>query len=275
LKSPPIALWIWYRGDVFWGFQGQGTLHTVQGALRQALLRIGVISAPVGAGRTDKGVHARMQVVRIREASLSPVDLVARLTSHLPSGLGVCAARAASRSFHPQWSGAGKEYRYRLCLGRSCPGWERFSWNPQEHPRLLDRTVRPEKLSELLTLAAGTRDFIAFHEKSSPQRPRTLRDAKLVECSPGRLEIRLDGDAFGRYQARFLVGSAIAAAAGAVPVEQYLAGLEQGVAFPGLRAPAHGLILWEITYPPQLDPFADQERRGAPNLPAEPPFQSW
>jgi tRNA pseudouridine38-40 synthase len=135
--------------------------------------------------------------------------------------------------------------------------------------------VRPEKLSELLALAAGTRDFIAFHEKSSPRRLRTLWDAKLVECSPGRLEIRLDGDAFGRYQARYLVGSAVAAAAGAVPVEQYQAGLEQGVAFPGLRAPAHGLILWEIAYPPKLDPFADPERRDAPNLPAEPPFQSW
>jgi tRNA pseudouridine38-40 synthase len=139
----------------------------------------------------------------------------------------------------------------------------------------LDRIVRPEKLSELLALAAGTRDFIAFHEKSSPRRPRTLRDAKLVECSPGRLEIRLDGDAFGRYQARYLVGSAVAAAAGAVAVEQYQAGLEQGVAFPGLRAPAHGLILWEIAYPPELDPFVDQERRCMPNLPAEPPFQSW
>ena len=272
MKSPPIALWIWYRGDAFCGFQGQRSLHTVQGSLQQALYKIGVISAPVGAGRTDRGVHARMQVVRVRAARGSAADLVAKLTSHLPSGLGVCVARAVPRPFHPQWSSTAKEYRYRLSLSRARPEWRSFAWSPWEDPRIGDRAVRPEKLAELLALATGTRDFIAFHEKSSARRARTLHRAELVEASDGSLEIRLRGDAFGRYQARYLVGSAVAAAAGIVAREQYLAGLEQGIAFHGVKAPPQGLILWEIAYPAPIDPFAPQERHEAPNLPREPPF---
>ena len=272
MKSPSIAVWIWYRGDAFCGFQGQRSLHTVQGSLQQALYRIGVISTPVGAGRTDRGVHARMQVVRVRAAGGDAADLVAKLTSHLPAGLGVCVARAVARPFHPQWSSSGKEYRYRLSLSRGRPEWEPFAWYPREDPRIGDRGVRPEKLSELLALATGTRDFIAFHEKSSARRARTLDRAEVVEASGGILEIRLRGDAFGRYQARYLVGSAVAAATGIVAVEQYLAGLERAVAFPGVKAPAQGLILWEVAYPPGIDPFAPQERREPPNLPREPPF---
>ncbi|HME89790.1 MAG TPA: tRNA pseudouridine(38-40) synthase TruA [Myxococcaceae bacterium] len=271
MKSPPIVIWIWYRGDAFSGFQGQRSLHTVQGSLQQALYRIGVISAPVGAGRTDKGVHARMQVVRVRAAT-DAADLVEKLTSHLPPGLGVCVARAVARPFHPQWSSIAKEYRYRLSLSRAPPEWEPFSWNPREDPRLSHRAPRPETLSELLAIAKGTRDFIAFHEKSSARRPRTLQRAEVVETSDGILEIRLRGDAFGRYQARYLVGSAVAAATGAVSVEQYRAGIERAVAFSGVKAPAQGLVLWEIAYPPGLDPFLPQERQQPPGLPGKPPF---
>jgi len=272
MKSPPIALWIWYRGDAFWGFQGQQSLHTIQGSLQQALYGIGVISAPVGAGRTDRGVHARMQVVRVRAACGDAADLVAKLTSHLPAGLGVCVARAVARPFHPQWSSTGKEYRYRLSLSRVRPEWESFSWNPRQDSRIGNRVLRPEKLSELLALAIGTRDFIAFHEKSSARRARTLHRAEVVETFDGILEIRLRGDAFGRYQARYLVGSAVAVATGIVAVEQYLAGLQQAVAFPGVKAPAQGLILWEVAYPEGIDPFSPQERQEPPNLPREPPF---
>src|SRR5262249_4211902 len=261
----------WYRGDAFCGFQGQRSLLTVQGSLQQALYKIGVISAPQGAGRTDRGVHARMQVVRVR-AACGAGDLLSKLTSHLPAGLGVRVARVVARPFHPQWSSTGKEYRYRLSLSRARPEWECFSWNAREDPRIGNRAIRPEKLSELLALATGTRDFIAFHEKSSARRARTLHRAELVEASDGSLEIRLRGDALGRYQARYLVGSAVAAAAGIVAREQYLAGLEQGIAFHGVKAPAQGLILWEIAYPAPIDPFAPQERHEAPNLPREPPF---
>ena len=41
---------------------------------------------------------------------------------------------------------------------------------------------------------------------------------------------------------------------------------------PGLKAPGKGLVLWEVLYPAQVDPFSAAERASAAGLPADPPF---
>ena len=266
-----IALWIWYRGDHFNGYQTQATSPTVQQALTHALRAGGISAAPVAAGRTDKGVHARMQVVRIRERLHQPRELSERVRPHLPMGLGICGAVEAKRGFHPQWSSVSKEYRYRLRLWPTPhPEWEPFSWLACENPRLRGRELQPRRVEWLLEKAVGRRDFIAFHEKSSPRRLRTLLDIKLAELRPGLFDVRLRGDGFARYQVRYLVGSAVAAAAGAISVGDYVAALATGAQIDGLKAPPHGLILWEVSYPQALDPFACA--LDSNGLPKDPPF---
>jgi len=268
-----MALWLWYRGDRFRGYQAQTEGPTVQQSLERALSAMGVEASTHASGRTDLGVHARMQVVGFRPPeALSPEQLHEKLPPLLPEGLGLVRAKPTPRAFHAQWSCAGKEYRYRLRLGPS-PGWDAVSWPVQEHPRIL-RPVEPAKVAELLSRALGTRDFIAFHEKSSPQKPRTLERADLVELSPGLFEVRLSGSGFGRYQVRYLVGSAVATAAGTLSEEQWQGALEAGTPIEGVRAPAEGLILWDVRYPPEVDPFSASERAAPPGLPQEPPFVS-
>ena len=65
----------------------------------------------------------------------------------------------------------------------------------------------------------------------------------------------------------------MAACAGALPVDAYEAALDSGQAIAGVKAPGHGLILWEVEYPPAVDPFA-AERATIPAVPPEPPFVS-
>jgi tRNA pseudouridine38-40 synthase len=71
---------------------------------------------------------------------------------------------------------------------------------------------------------------------------------------------------------RYLVGSALKVVAGLLPEESWKAALETGSAVEGLKAPAQGLVLWEVRYPPGLDPFTAGERLHPPGLPLEPPF---
>jgi tRNA pseudouridine38-40 synthase len=129
-------------------------------------------------------------------------------------------------------------------------------------------------MAELLRHFVGTRDFIAFHEKSSARRARTLHEASMREIDRGVFELRLLGDAFGRFQVRYLAGAVALVAAEIVPEEALQASLAQGVPFPGLKAPAAPLVLWDIGYPPTLDPFPLIERADAPGIPAEAPFGS-
>jgi tRNA pseudouridine38-40 synthase len=273
-KRIPVALWLWYRGGNFRGFQRQPEGPTVQEALEAALSSVGVPATIMPAGRTDRGVHARMQVVSVRlEPGDSAEALKKRLPSRLPAGLGLCAVRRPG-SFHAQWSASGKEYRYRLRLGGTPDAaWAPYALDVASEPGLQGGTaVTPERLEALLGAAVGTRDFIAFHEKSSPRKPRTLESATLHALGGGLYEARLSGDGFARYQVRYLVGSALKVAAGLLPEAAWKAALETGEALEGFKAPAHGLVLWEVRYPPGVDPFTTGERLHPPGLPLEPPF---
>jgi tRNA pseudouridine38-40 synthase len=275
-KRIPVALWIWYRGGNFRGFQRQPEGPTVQAALEEALTSVGVPATIMPSGRTDRGVHARMQVVSVRlEPGDSAEALEQRLPARLPPGLGLCAVRRPG-AFHAQWSATGKGYRYRLRLGGTPNvAWTPYALDVAAEPLLQGAAgVTPERLEALLGAAVGTRDFIAFHEKSSPRKLRTLESATLHALGGGLYEARLSGDGFARYQVRYLVGSALKVAAGLLPEEAWKAALETGSAVEGLKAPAHGLVLWEVRYPPGLDPFTAGERLHPPGLPLEPPFLS-
>jgi tRNA pseudouridine38-40 synthase len=274
MEGQRCALWLWYRGDRFRGYQAQPQGPTVQRAVEAALQTLDIRSFFAPSGRTDKGVHARKQVLsgRIR-SGVSAADLAEPLSRRLAPDAGVCAGAPASRAFHAQWSCVGKEYRYRVALGPVPAAWQPFVWSPANHPRLAGRPLAPERIAEQLRQCLGTHDFIAFHEKSSARKPRTLGRAEFAELAPGLFEARLSGDGFGRYQVRYLVGSAVASAAGAVSPSTFADAVSQGLPLEGLRAPAQGLILWDVFYPTSVDPFADPPQPCEGHaLPDEPPF---
>lgn len=261
MSSRITALWCWYHGGPFRGYQSQVEGPTVQGVLTDALRAAGFEKGPVAASRTDLGVHARMQVVSFRVSEeVSTESIVGRLK--LPPGVGVALARDAPTKFNAQWRALAKQYRYRL-LGSDDPAWSPCAWR-------ID--VEPRRVEQVLHHALGTHDFWAFHEKASPRIPRTLDRVELLEPAPGRAELCLTGTGFGRYQVRYLVGGAVAVARGELPEADYVAGVERAVEFRGVRAPAQGLILWEVRYPALFDPFSPEDRAASAGVPREPPF---
>ena len=230
----------------------------MQDTLIAALRSAGFSRNPVPCGRTDLGVHARMQVLGMRlTEDVAPEDVAARLNAVLPADVGIALSREAPKKFHPQWQAKSKEYRYRLLLeddGR----WAPFAWRAD---------VEPERVLEVLQLAVGTRDFFAFHDKSSARKARTVREVTLLRS--GRLaELGIVGDGFARYMVRYLVGGAVAVARGELDEQLYRRALQEPSPFAGVKAPAQGLILWEVRYAPEMDPFAG----ATPRLPPGPPF---
>jgi tRNA pseudouridine38-40 synthase len=153
-----IALWCWYHGTAFKGYQSQPALRTVQDTLIRALREAGFSRNPVPAGRTDAGVHARMQALVMRVVEpVAAEDVAARLNAKLPPDVGICLSCPAPPRFHPQWKAAAKAYRYRLAL-QDVARWAPSAWRVD---------VDPEAVRAVLEQAVGTRDFWAFHDKSS------------------------------------------------------------------------------------------------------------
>jgi tRNA pseudouridine38-40 synthase len=203
-------------------------------------------------------------------------ELSARLSPLLPSqALGVVATRTPPPGFHAAWVASGKEYRYRFALGREVPeAWRGLAWPVRSHPRFEGRSPEPDRLSEALARAAGARDFIAFHEKGSAQKIRTLSGATLHDLGGGVFEARLVGDGFARYQARYLAGAAALVSSGLLDSGEYERALDAGASFRGVKAPAEALTLWEVHFPGAFDPFPEALRREAPGLPEGPPFST-
>ncbi len=263
MTSPIVALWCWYHGGPFKGYQTQPGLPTVQDAVISALQAAGLSRKPLPAGRTDAGVHARMQVLSLRLPE--PIDLgqlPGRINAHLPESIRITLAKPAARGFHPQYSSTGKEYRYQL-LTRELPEWSGFGWRTE---------VDPARLRPLLESVVGTRDFAAFHDRTSGRMPRTVEKVELLEQGGGRLEVRMSGPGFARYMVRLLVGSAVAVARGELSESDFRAGLDTAKKISEVRAPAAGLTLWEVRYAEGADPFSAAERASAPGVPTQPPF---
>lgn len=215
-----------------------------------------------------------MQVISVRvPREISPAALEAHLRGTLPADLGVERARAVDRSFHAQWSATQKEYRYRLDLSAKPenPISSASVWAPSQEPRLNGAPLDPRGLVEALALYEGEHDFGAFHESSSPRR---LRQIFRASAKPrGEIwEVTLRGSAFGRHMARYMVGAAVLAAGGVVSCEAIRDAVSSGKPIPGLRAPPSGLVLWEVAYPPEMDPFPEADRRSTSSIPAGLPF---
>ncbi len=216
-----------------------------------------------------------MQVLSLRSAPITPDELFRRLSDPPPFGWGICCARSARDGFHAQWSSVGKEYRYRLRLDPLADAaWEPYSWSPRDHERLATSELDVARLARALRALEGSRDFFAFHESSSTRCLRTVHRAELVESASRVLDIRIRGDRFGRHQIRFMVGAAAAVAAGALAEEDFLRSIEEAAPLRGIKAPARGLVLWDVHYPATVDPFHVGDRLRAPVLPPEPPFSA-
>lgn len=228
-------------------------------ALRQA----GLSRNPVPAGRTDAGVHARMQVLSMHVAEpMGNAEIAARLGAALPPELGIAQVVDAPPKLNAAWSASAKEYRYRLTLA-DLPAWAGLSWRVD---------ARPELVAEVLTRFVGTHDFWAFHDKSSSRKPRTVTHAELVDRGEGRFDVRVVGAGFARHLVRYVVGAAVGVATGALRLDDVNQALEKATLFEGIRAPAQGLTLWEVSYPAAVDPFSKDARASAAGVPRVPPF---
>src|SRR5690606_25401277 len=123
-----------YDGTDYYGFQFQVGVSTIQAALEQALARVArPMSRVLGAGRTDRGVHARGQVVAVRVAWRHPVEkLQDAWNAHLPHDLALRDLTVAPDGFHPRFSAERRIYFYAVVeSGRSrdrLPLPESYAW---------------------------------------------------------------------------------------------------------------------------------------------------
>ncbi|GAA3528928.1 tRNA pseudouridine(38-40) synthase TruA [Nonomuraea rosea] len=268
-----------YDGTDFSGWARQPGLRTVQGEIEQAIgkiLRLGGPAVLTVAGRTDAGVHARGQVahVDVPEDSLGELDgnrgplsvderlsaLVRRLGGVLAPDVRIYRVSVAPEGFDARFSATFRRYAYRVSdrAGGVDPLRRReVVW----HNRALDLGALNAAAARLL----GEHDFAAFCKKREGATTiRELQRLEWVRERDGTLVATVVADAFCHSMVRALVGSLLAVGDGRRPVEWPGEVLTRAVRDSGVHvAPAHGLCLEEVGYPPEreLAARADATRR--------------
>jgi tRNA pseudouridine38-40 synthase len=200
------ALGIEYDGSRFLGWQTQPGGGTVQDALEAALSSIA--DAPVGvtcAGRTDRGVHARAQVVHFDTDAERPDSAWVRgVNAMLPESMAVLWSQRVSGDFHARYSARSRTYRYvlinrpvRPALAARYAGW---------YHAPLELAAMREAAGYLL----GEHDFSAFRaaECQAKSPVRTLH-AIAIERSGERLEFTMCANAWLQHMVRNIVGTLV------------------------------------------------------------------
>ncbi len=251
-----------YDGSGFKGFQRQPNNRSVQGEVETALHKLNWSGKSIlAAGRTDTGTHATGQVIAFDlEWDHEPHELQQALNHYLPSDVVAKEVKRVCASFHPRYDARWRKYLYRIyCQPVREPLLEPYAWRVWPP---LDQNALDEAAHSLI----GTYDFGAF---GTPLQPggttvRQVLDAGWKQEQP-YLKFEIKAWAFLYHMVRRLVFTQVMIAQGRLNISDLLLVLKNGsskreavteVVHPpktivhGL-APAKGLILTEVYYPPE------------------------
>ncbi len=238
-----------YDGANYHGWQLQRDVPTVQGVLEQAIERVIGAKARVHAsGRTDAGVHALAQVIHFKaETEISPQELKTRLNEVLPDDIRVLSAEEAPLSFHSRYGASSKVYRYTILNCRILGRYRATS------AHVFSPELDLEKMKKAAGYLVGTHDFSSFGVNPGWPVDEPTRTIKRLELTrQGHyIFIEVEADGFLYKMVRSIVGTLLKVGAGKIEPQDMPAILEsRDRCRAGATAPAHGLCLVEVKYPP-------------------------
>ena len=238
-----------YDGTDFKGWQWQKNKVTINGTLREAFLHLFHQKSVflVGASRTDAGVHARGQVIRLMTTlTIPPKKLLVVMNRVVGPAIVITSCTIVDRTFHPQHQVLSKTYSYRFFLTQPMPPEGRFA-------HYIAREFNMQTFQKALTIFIGTHDFKLFCAEDTGRPTIKTIDTITIETDKKTHSyfVMITGKSFLRYMIRRIVGAAFIIATDKKRTPEELKALLDN---PHLlvknlpAAPAQGLCLEKIEY---------------------------
>ncbi len=246
-----------YKGTRYQGWQIQPEGKTVQGELNKALSAVSKSEEirTIGSGRTDSGVHARGQIVRMdTPLVINPHNLLKALNTYLPPDIRVVGCENSTPEFQPTFDAESKWYSYF------------FTINPYPDPLVGDLMASYgfpldlERMREACKLFVGTHDFLNFYTEGTEinSSVRTIFSCDIIDVAPGGApfpfyspiyEIRIHGNGFLKQMVRMMVGALWNVGRGKIPLSAISEALSsERKERLGPVAPPEGLYLMRVVY---------------------------
>lgn len=240
-----------YDGTAYQGFQRQaGTIPTIQGTVERALAQVtGQSITVLGAGRTDRGVHASGQVIAFDLESWSHGDekLLRAINANLPDDIALQDIRRQP-GFHPRHDALARGYRYHVLV------------TPVRQPLYRQRTWQVYQLNNVDAMQCAAAQLIGEHDFAAfgtpPKGNNTVRRVDRCEWTVNDLPdgmhlfYHVEATAFLYQMVRRMVGMMVAVGREQITLADFerifrSADLSQAKHL----APPQGLVLEWVRYP--------------------------
>ena len=234
-----------YDGSKYYGFQRQKNVKSIQGELENFISKYLSSSVLVkGSGRTDKGVHAKGQVINFITSRSIPKDrFIYALNKQLPFDIKVLSIKYVDLSFHARFSAKKKEYKYFI----KTKGLSAFDSNYYVYEPNLDVSL----MNEAIKLFEGTHDFKGFCAMDINPLKDTTKTIYKVDIKEKRdmLVFSFTGSGFLKYQIRRMMAILIEIGKHKESVEtiKYILENKDPLKFSKVAKP-NGLYLYHVYY---------------------------
>lgn len=254
---------IQYNGTHYAGFQWQNELQTVQGDINNALSKLltGKFSTSA-ASRTDTGVHALDQVLKITCENLLDANLFLPIfNNELPSTINCFEMNSCEGLFRPSTAAYSKEYRYFFTNKKQTTSdANKFIAN-------ISNELNLDKIKACLDVLIGDHDFCNFYSSGSNVKStrRNIAKCELTIINPHDLfsennlfqipitvtdcfELRIEANGFLKQMIRHIVSALWMVGSGKISVDEFktlLNGSKTDKQWWKV-APANGLFLYKI-----------------------------
>ncbi|NMB80112.1 MAG: tRNA pseudouridine(38-40) synthase TruA [Methanomicrobiales archaeon] len=220
-----LAFRVSYLGSRFFGSQLQADSRTVEGEFIAACLRLSLFenwrsAGFLSAGRTDRGVHARGQVIAF--TTTEPDRAVRTMNTQLPPDCWCTGYAFVPDTFHPRYDAKARTYRY-------------YFSGPVQDPSAMDRAA---------ARFVGNHNFTNFARVGDKNPFRRIHAAGVRE-EDGFLFFEVTADSFLWHQVRSMAEALLRIGNNTEPEDSIAPLLEGPAKRPLQPAPAEGLILWE------------------------------
>ncbi len=237
-----------YSGANYHGWQEQKNARGLQEVISQAItLLLKDEIKLVGSGRTDAGVHALQQVAHFDVIkTFDENNLKMRLNRFLPDDISIQKIYPVHDHVHARFSAISRTYEYRVIAEKN-PFRTGQAWYIRSP---LDLTL----LNEASRILLEYDDFQSFS--------RVKTDVKHFRCHlisaswmrhDQQVIFKIRSDRFLRGMVRAIVGTIVELSQGKISIPEFRKIIKsKNRRSAGPAAPAHGLYLAKVEYPPDI-----------------------
>lgn len=238
-----LAFRVSYLGSRFFGSQMQVQSRTVEGEFIAACRRLGLFedwrqAGFLSAGRTDRGVHARGQVIAF--STDEPERAIGTLNLQLPPDLWCSAYAEVPEEFHPRYDAKFRTYRY-------------YFPEVPHHPEEMEKAARH---------FLGPHDFSHFARAGDRNPERNVLSARIAR-EDRFVYFEVTADSFLWHQVRCMASALFRVGNGEADEASILQYLNGEIDRPLSPAPAEGLVLWDTDCGLVWSPLIKGERSGS------------